>query len=854
MRAFETREAPFQTRPAQPRHTPIVLAPYQIQAVETLASEIGKTQREISRHLLRRFDIAREHGVSLLTAPTGSGKTLIIGRTLEALTLEAPSIAAGFKGTVWFWFAPYSGLVSQTQMALRKDCQGLRPRDIMADREPAVTRPGDVYVTTWASVATRNREARRLRRSGERSLSLDDLIAQLRDDGWFIGCIIDEAHVNFGMNAKSAAAFYLEHLRPDITLLATATPKDRELAAFMKGAGLGTPARIEVSREDVVSAGLNKRGLVAATLSLTETQRTAIDADATLLRAAWVHHLKVKQRLKDKDINLTPLLLVQIENTRDKDRDPVSEAAETLMRVGVPKDVIRTHTSGNPDPAFHTLAYDEDCEILIFKVAAATGFDAPRAWTLASLRPSLSPEFGLQVVGRIMRVHRLVRPYHGQDILLDRAQVFIGNPSRQGGLEAAALTLKALRSSIETLSDQISIFTYGDTNIPPSAPSPSGAETLTTRLSTSLRYAEDLALAVEAKHDQQSQTYEAHPFDPDLFGNCLAPPKPENADAPRAGNQFYYLRKDLEIPVRLRTERLPDPAELPHLAQAAADAFDIDDRVIALLHEKGVEAELRLKELLLSQQERSETITALLSPSKLARAAQLAFDFNENIDPRQFRTRLIDRFTAEMEARGDFAPDRQKLGRVIDQIAVYDQDRIRKSIRAAQSRYTRSIEAAPIPAHIEDRQGLFEAQKAGYGVFPLKMNRPERAFAEFIDKSRSVKWWLRNPDHPSCDWAVSIVLATGRRFFPDFIIAVDGRKALDDVRLAEVKDDGQQGPLNCQSNLIKEMTPHVDYHDVLWVTKSEHESRIERLSYSEDERRIVSRGRLSEDDLRLTPA
>ena len=211
---------------------------------------------------------------------------------------------------------------------------------------------------------------------------------------------------------------------------------------------------------------------------------------------------------------------------------------------------------------------------------------------------------------------------------------------------------------------------------------------------------------------------------------------------------------------------------------------------------------------------------------------------------------LIDRFVAEMEKRGDFTPDRQKLGRVIDQIAVYDQERIRRCIRKAQSLHSRSIEAAPIPAFIEDRQGLFEAHKAAFSVFPSKMNKPERAFAEFIDKAQGVAWWLRNPDHPACPWAVSIVLATGRRFFPDFIIAVEGRHALDQIRLAEVKDDGAQGPLNSRLNLLKEMTGHVDYLDVLWVTKSESESRIERLSYSEDKQCIVSRGHLTEADLR----
>ena len=60
---------------------------------------------------------------------------------------------------------------------------------------------------------------------------------------------------------------------------------------------------------------------------------------------------------------------------------------------------MAVHTSAEPDPYFHTLAYDETKDILVFKVAAATGFDAPRAWTLVSLRKTRGVEFGLQILG-----------------------------------------------------------------------------------------------------------------------------------------------------------------------------------------------------------------------------------------------------------------------------------------------------------------------------------------------------------------------------------------------------------------------------------------------------------------------
>jgi hypothetical protein len=103
------------------------------------------------------------------------------------------------------------------------------------------------------------------------------------------------------------------------------------------------------------------------------------------------------------------LVLVQVEDQQKGQEDPVARVKEPLIEIGVPEKAIAVRTSGEPDPAFHTLAYDPDIEVLVFKLSVATGFDAPRAWTLVSVRPSRGRDFGLQIVGRIMRVHPLVR-------------------------------------------------------------------------------------------------------------------------------------------------------------------------------------------------------------------------------------------------------------------------------------------------------------------------------------------------------------------------------------------------------------------------------------------------------------
>ena len=438
------------------KEQPHALAAYQQGAVEGLQATIARVARHHDENPGQRRRVALADGVMLLQAPTGSGKTLMLGRTLEGLR------GALSLRVVWFWFAPYAGLVAQTRDALTGQCGTLRLRDVYKDREAAGSRDGDVFIQTWAAVAARNKDARKVRRTTEDSLSLDDMLADLRGLGFQIGVVIDEAHLNFGASAAAAAEFYLDTLQPDYTILATATPNDEKLEQFEKTAKIEVASRIIIERSEVVAAGLNKRGLMLGLLRFQPGDEALVDLEQGTLQAAWSQHKLVKQRLAQKDIALTPLMLVQVEDQQSGDESPVDRVKKKLIELGVLPEAIAVHTSGEPDPEFHTLAYDPSKEVLIFKVAVATGFDAPRAWTLVSVRPSRGKDFGLQIVGRIMRVHPLVRPFHGADNLLDRGYVFLTDSTLQEGLSAAVDELKAVRHSIELLTDRLDLVQYGN--------------------------------------------------------------------------------------------------------------------------------------------------------------------------------------------------------------------------------------------------------------------------------------------------------------------------------------------------------------------------------------------------------
>jgi type III restriction enzyme len=136
------------------------------------------------------------NGYLLIEAPTGAGKTLIAGTMVEKFS--------HVENVVWFWFAPFKGVVDQTEAFLREEFNGPRVRDLADDREPGMSRRGDVFVTTWGAVATRVKDKRNIRKGGDLNPSIDTLITQMRAQGMRIGVVVDEAHHGFGENTLAA--------------------------------------------------------------------------------------------------------------------------------------------------------------------------------------------------------------------------------------------------------------------------------------------------------------------------------------------------------------------------------------------------------------------------------------------------------------------------------------------------------------------------------------------------------------------------------------------------------------------------------------------------------------------------
>ena len=787
------------------------LADYQTRAAEALRGVVRKVAEFHENRPLHRQEIALKSGVTLLQSPTGSGKTLVLGRVLESLRGALP------RPVVWFWFAPYAGLVAQTREALTAQCGSLRVRDVSKDREPVGSRDADVFVQTWSAVAANNKDARRVRRTKESSLSLDDMIDVLRGDGFFIGVVIDEAHLNFGASARAAANFYLETLRPDFTILATATPNDDKLVAFEENAGIEVASRVIVPRSDVVNAGLNKEGLMLGVIRMRDEDRDLIDHEQATLTAGWTQHCRVKEQLKLRDITLTPLMLVQVEDQAKGVGDPVTRVRDKLIDIGVPEHAIATHTSGQPDPDFHTLAYDPDKEVLIFKVSVATGFDAPRSWTLVSVRPNRGKEFGLQIVGRIMRVHPAIRPIHGQDPLLDKGYVFLTDPEMQTGLDAAVEEVKAVRESIELITDRLDIVEFGN------APKPLGLAEFAKRNEyepprptsedRQLRLAAlvetglvapsvtEMAVELQDRAILAGEAWQEMAQSP-LFGDL---PETEPISSSRSlpeKDTAYPLREDIDLPSALWRELPPDPANANNLVEDIAQEFCRTSSIVSLLQRKLSKATMSLRDLFLEGAVEEVDLSLRLSNARVAEKAQMAFNFNDSIDPRMLKRSLMHELRRKVEDEGIEAEERD-LRRAIDLAVMKEPQKLKDAMKTAQGRNVRISDAEPIPAAYHGPPGMKVAMKSAYGVFPNRLNQEERAFAEFLDEdvSGTVLWWMRNPENER--WATRIVLPSGKNFFPDFVVGVAGRSTPNAIALVEIKDDGETGRLQSDRNIDK---------------------------------------------------
>jgi superfamily II DNA or RNA helicase len=728
-----------------------------------------------------RAHAVNHNGYLLIEAPTGSGKTLIAGNIVERFS--------SVEDVVWFWFAPFKGVVGQTAGFLREQFAGVRLREMSEDRATAGSRRGDIFVTTWQTVATRVKDSRNVRKDGEQNPSVDELIAGLRAAGLRIGVVADEAHHSFHGDTQ-AAKFFHEILAPEYTVLVTATPDDADVRDFEQRMGIAELHRIRVSRDEAVESGLIKSGVKCAAYFVDSDKAALVDLEDIALRDGVALHRKIKDRLAKDRVPLTPLLLVQVDS---KDDEPASrtEASvhrvkERLLALGFTGEQIAVHTSKEPDAGLLAIANNEKIEVLIFKMAVALGFDAPRAFALVSMRASRDSDFGVQLVGRILRVHRRLQQRAFDNKLPDLLRygyVFLADAASQTGLDAAGQRINQIQTEYAKISPTTAVVNIGGQTM---------IQVLGSGGQTSF-FPTPAPVPSFINEDDPTGTPEKENFTLQWLTGDFRPtvnPEggPENGGGARTappviGTQHYALRAG--IPRHFKTQVVSADPEVSE--EDCAQRFIVSARDLLEALKSRVKVQRKTLDIFTHQME-FEYVGAALDPDQAARLANKALTRSLVFDARELRRALLRKLAATLrEETMEEAEDPEKVAHLLNVILATNPQLLFEAQKRALAFTAELEEADELPPAIISEEPLPTSRFNVYGIIPPGLNSWERAFADYLDRDMTdlVRWWHRNLPHKP--WSVNVLLPDGSGFFPDFVVSIAGRKKENGVLLTDPK-------------------------------------------------------------------
>lgn len=333
-------------------------------------------------------------------SPTGSGKTIMLAQFLRDIVSD-PRFQGNDVAFVWFSFSEDS--YEQSKKKLFDYYGGASELDLidLNDLSREKLHQNDVFFINWQKIKGKSKDSRKLRRENEQGLTFDNFINETHDAGRKIVVIIDEEHI--GSDTDLAMEVVDGLIKPKITLRVSATPKYIPTRAETAG-------YVEAKRSDVVEAGLIKEKIVFQTEEdLKQKAVKKLDQDEMLLELAYSKRKELIDLYKKIGVEVNPLVLIQLPNDDQASKETSDTTKQTIVleylkRKGVKNDEIAVWLSKEKENLEDLEKHNSPVSFLLFKQAAATGWDCPRASVLVMFREIKNPTFAIQTVGRILRM------------------------------------------------------------------------------------------------------------------------------------------------------------------------------------------------------------------------------------------------------------------------------------------------------------------------------------------------------------------------------------------------------------------------------------------------------------------
>lgn len=365
------------------------LKPFQETAVSNLKNEF-----------LSLWKLAEQNIPIVFKSPTGSGKTIMLAQFLRDIVSD-PRFEGNDVAFVWFSFSEDS--YQQSKKKLFEYYGGASELDLidLNDLSRGKLKKNNVFFINWQKIKGKTKDSRKLRRDNERGLTFDNFIQETHAERRKIVAIIDEEHI--GSDTELADEIIQGVLQPKITIRVSATPIWIPTRA-------DTAGYVEVKRASVVEAGLIKEKIIFQTEEdLGQKSIKKLDQDDMLLELAFTKREELAQLYKDLDIKINPLILIQLPNDDQASKETSGTTKQRIVldylkRKGVKDTEIAIWLSQEKENLEEVERSDSPVSFLLFKQAAATGWDCPRAGVLVMFREIKNPTFAIQTVGRILRM------------------------------------------------------------------------------------------------------------------------------------------------------------------------------------------------------------------------------------------------------------------------------------------------------------------------------------------------------------------------------------------------------------------------------------------------------------------
>lgn len=413
------------------------LKPFQELFARELIDELSDARDAVARNKLQAV---------VLSAPTGSGKTITVAAVIDQLLGGGDGIPAR-PNTVFLWLSDSPELNAQSKGKLLRACDYLKFfKMVTISSEEFDQRKLDLGFLYFINTQLLGK-AKRLtsHSSGDRRRftfwqTIANTVAEHPQD--FI-LIIDEAHRGASGSDRTRTPIMQKFIKgseadglPPVPLVLAMSATPQRFNDLL-GNTTRTQRPVIITPEDVRPSGLLKDLIVI------HHPKANSPGDLTLLEQAairWKHFTQLWadycQQEKEKE-TVRPIFVVQVEDGTENTltRTNLSEALRVIERqtgalgpnelvhcFDVPGELsVGDRSIRKIEPS--RIQDSSETKVVLFKTALTTGWDCPRAEVMMSFRRSQDPTSIAQLIGRMIRTP-LARSI-GTEAVLDTVELFL---------------------------------------------------------------------------------------------------------------------------------------------------------------------------------------------------------------------------------------------------------------------------------------------------------------------------------------------------------------------------------------------------------------------------------------------